>query len=152
MDHPHIFRVIFMYQTVATITTKACHPIVNHACFTLNNDGVNPVETQNLASHEQKARQRQAFTHLTSLRILACETQEARQRQVYIHLASLRILACETQEARQRQAFTHLTSLRILVCETLEARQRQAFTHLTSLHILACETQNFASLLWITHV
>ena len=97
-----------MYQTVAAITTKACHPIVNHACFTLNNDGVSPVETQNLASHEQKA--------------------------------------------RQRQAFTHLTSLSILVCETLEARQRQAFIHLTSLHILACETQNFASLLWITHV
>ena len=97
-----------MYQTVATITTKACHPIVNHASFKLNNDGVNPVETQNLASHEQKV--------------------------------------------WQRQAFTHLTSLRILVCETLEARQRRAFIHLTSLHILACETQNFASLLWITHV
>ena len=77
-----------MYQTVATITTKACHPIVNHACFTLNNDGVNPVETQNLASHEQ----------------------EVWQRQTYIRLASLHILACETQEARQRQAFTHLTS------------------------------------------
>ena len=112
------------------MVTKACHPIVNHACFTLNNDGVSPVETQNLASHEQKAR----------------------QRQVYIHLSSLRILACETQETRQRQAFTHLTSLRILACETLEARQRQTYIRLASLHILACETQNFASLLWITHV
>ena len=87
-----------MYQTVAAITTKACHPIVNHACFTLNNDGVSPVETQNLASHEQEARQRQAFIHLTLLRIIACETQEARQRQAYIHLASLHILACETQD------------------------------------------------------
>ena len=64
-----------MYQTVATITTKACHPIVNHASFTLNNDGVSPVETQNLASHEQEERQRQSFIRLTSLRILAYETQ-----------------------------------------------------------------------------
>ena len=87
-----------MYQTVATITTKACHPNVNHACFTLNNDGVNPVETQNLAYHEQKVWQRQAYIHLTLLLILACETQEARQRQTYIHLASLHILACETQD------------------------------------------------------
>ena len=87
-----------MYQTVATITTKASHPIVNHACFTLNNDGVSPVETQNLASPVQKVWQRQAFIHLTSLHILACETQEARHRQAYIHLASLHILACETQD------------------------------------------------------
>ena len=64
-----------MYQTVAAITTKACHPIVNHASFTLNNDGVSPVETQNLASPVQEARQQQAFTSLASLRILACETQ-----------------------------------------------------------------------------
>jgi len=65
-----------MYQTVAVMVTKACHPIVNHACFTLNNGGVSPVETQNLASHEQEARQRQAFTRLASLHILACETQD----------------------------------------------------------------------------
>ena len=87
-----------MYQTVAAITTKACHPIVNHACFTLNNDGVSPVETQNLASHEQKARQRQAFIRLASLRILDCETQKERQRHAYIHLALLHILVCETLE------------------------------------------------------
>ena len=88
--------------------TKIGHQTVNASFYIKNNDGVSPVETQNLASHEQKARQRQAFTHLTSLRILACET--------------------------------------------LEARQRRAFTSLASLRILACETQNFASLLWITHV
>ena len=87
-----------MYQTVATITTKACHPIVNHACFTLNNGGVSPVETQNLASHEQKVWQRQAFIHLASLRILACETLEARQRRAFTRLALLLILACETQD------------------------------------------------------
>ena len=87
-----------MYQTVAVMVTKACHPIVNQACFTLNNGGVSPVETQNLASPVQKARQRQAYIHLTLLRIIACETQEARLRQTYIHLASLHILACETQD------------------------------------------------------
>ena len=110
--------------------TKIGHQTVNASFYIKNNDGVSPVETQNLASHEQKARQRQAFTHLTSLRIIACETQEARQRQAYIHLTSLRILACETQEARQRRAFTSLASLRII----------------------ACETQNFESLLWIIHI
>ena len=73
-----------MYQTVAVMVTKACHPIVNQACFTLNNDGVSPVETQNLASHEQKARHRQAYIHLTSLRMFACETKEERQRQASI--------------------------------------------------------------------
>ena len=70
------------------MVTKAYHPIANHACFTLNNDGVSPVETQNLASHEQKERQRHAYIHLTSLRILAYETQEARQRQTFTHLTS----------------------------------------------------------------
>ena len=87
-----------MYQTVAAITTKACNPIANHACFALNNDGVSPVETQNLASPVQKARQRQTYIHLTLLLILACETQEARQQQAFTRLASLRILACETQD------------------------------------------------------
>ena len=65
-----------MYQTVAVMVTKACHPIVNQACFTLNNGGVSPVETQNLASPVQKARQRQTYIHLASLHILACETQD----------------------------------------------------------------------------
>jgi len=40
-----------------------------------NNDGASPVETQNLASPEQKKRQRQQYIHHTILRILACETQ-----------------------------------------------------------------------------
>ena len=40
-----------------------------------NNDGVSSVETQNLASPEQKTRQRQQYIHHTILRILACETQ-----------------------------------------------------------------------------
>ena len=65
-----------MYQTVAMMVTKACHPIVNHASFTLNNDGVSPVETQDFASPVQKARQRQVYIHLASLRIIACETQD----------------------------------------------------------------------------
>ena len=65
-----------MYQTVAVMVTKACHPIVNQACFTLNNDGVSPVETQNLASPVQEARQRQTYIRLASLHILACETQD----------------------------------------------------------------------------
>ena len=99
-----------MYQTVAVMVTKACHPIVNQACFTLNNDGVSPVETQNLASHEQKVWQRQAYIHLTLLLILACETQEARQQQAFTRLASLRILACETQNFASLLWITHIYS------------------------------------------
>ena len=40
-----------------------------------NNNGASPVETQNLASPEQKTQQRQHCIHHTILRILACETQ-----------------------------------------------------------------------------
>ena len=99
-----------MYQTVAAITTKACNPIANHACFTLNNDGVSPVETQNLASHELKARQRQAYIHLTLSRILACETLEARQRRAFTRLALLRILACDTQDFASLLWIIHIYS------------------------------------------
>ena len=119
------------------MVTKACHPIVNQACFTLNNGGVSPVETQNLASHKQKVWQRQAFIRLTLSRILARETLEARQRRAFTHLTSLRILACETQNFGSHKQ---------------KVWQRQAYIHLALLLILACETQDFASLLWITHI
>ena len=90
--------------------TKIGHQTVNASFYIKNNDGVSPVETQNLASHEQKARQRQAYIHLTSLRILACETLEARQRRAFTSLASLRIIACETQNFASLLWIIHIYS------------------------------------------
>ena len=41
----------------------------------VKNNGVSPVETQNLASHEQKAQQKLPYPHPNLFPILACETQ-----------------------------------------------------------------------------
>ena len=46
------------------------------ACLWYINDGVSPVETQNLASPVQQTHQWQAYNRLYILRILACETQD----------------------------------------------------------------------------
>ena len=56
--------------------TKIGHQTVNASFYIKNNDGVSPVETQNLASHEQEVWQRQIYIRLASLHILACETQD----------------------------------------------------------------------------
>ena len=85
-----------------------------------------PVETQNLASHEKVSP------------IHTCNNQ----------IIIIEFVAREAQDIASHTHDNHSTASAILACETQPIARHTHHNHSTASAILACETQNFASLLF----
>ena len=128
-------------------TISPRHPPISHL-FITPPQRRQPVETQNLASHEKVSTIHTCYNQTV---IFAIPTREAHSIASHTHdnqSPASALLACEAQPIASHTHDNQSPVSAILACETQPIASHTHDNHSTASAILACETQDFASLLF----
>ena len=128
-------------------TISPRHPPISHL-FITPPQRRQPVETQNLASHEKVSTIHTCNNQTVIIIFLVREAQPIASHTHDNHSTASAILTRETQPIANHTHDNQSPVSAILACETQPIASHTHDNHSTASAILACETQNFASLLF----
>ena len=128
-------------------TISPRHPSISHT-FMTPPQRRQPVETQNLASHEKVSTNHTCNNQTVIIIFPTREAHSITSHTYDNHSTASAILACETQPIANHTHDNLSPASAILARETQPIALHTHHNHSPASAILACETQNFASLLF----
>ena len=127
-------------------TISSRHPSIPHI-FITPPQRRQPVETQNIASHEKVSTNHTCNNQTVIIIFLAREAQDIASHTHDNQSHASAFLACKAQPIARQTHDNQSPVSAILACETQPIASHTHDSHSTANALLACETQDFASLL-----